>query len=154
VNLLHVSCALACLCLIGCEPVWDAANRPGLESDIRALLKTAAVEAPHLQCRMAGATRDGSCALRLSPSDTEAVIRTFALESVRPSTEPSVPLAQLIAQAGPSCVVHASGPLATFGRGGRPDALRLASGAAFEYLLLTINESTGEACVQVSYAYG
>jgi hypothetical protein len=153
-TVLRLSCLLVCLLVIGCDPLWNAANRAGLESDMRALLKTAAVEPQHLQCRMVGSTRNASCSLRMSPSETASVIRTFALESIHTSSDPSSPLAWLIAHAGPSCVAGVSAPLATFGLTGRPNALRLPSGAAFEYLLLTINESTGQACVQVSYSSG
>jgi hypothetical protein len=37
---------------------------------------------------------------------------------------------------------------------GRPQSLSLANGTSFEYLLLVFEESSGEACIQVSYAYG
>ena len=36
----------------------------------------------------------------------------------------------------------------------RPPQLALKSGGQFEYLLLIVNEATGEGCVQVSYSYG
>ncbi len=149
--MLRVSTALACLLLIGCGPLWNAANRSRLESDVRELLKTAAVSPQNLECRMVGTTRAGSCSLRMSPSETASVIRTLALESIDSSSEdPSL----LIAHAGPSCVAGASAPLTAFGITGNPSSLRLPSGSAFSYLLLTINESTGQACVQVCYSYG
>mgnify|MGYP000901144348 CR=1 FL=1 len=153
-NVLRLSSALQCLLLIGCEPLWSAANRSRLEADVRHILKTAAVMPQHLECRMVGTTRNASCSLRMTPTETASVIRTFALASIHSSSESPSPLARLVAHAGPSCVASASVPLAAFGIAGRPTSLRLPSGSAFEYLLLTINESTGEACVQVSYSYG
>ncbi|MCP9785977.1 hypothetical protein [Cyanobium sp. N5-Cardenillas] len=139
---------LACLLLTGCASLWTVTNRSGLEADVRELLKTADVEPQHLDCRMVGTTRMAACSLHLSPPQTASVIRALALENIQTSSETSAP------QAGPSCVAETSGPIITFGRGHRPTSLRLASGTAFEYLLLTINKATGQACIQVSYAYG
>ncbi len=153
-TLLRVAGALACLLFVGCEPLWNAANRSGLESDVRQLLETAAVVPQHLECRMVGSTRDASCSLRLSSSETASVIHTLALERIHPSPESPSPLARLIARAGPSCVSGSSASLEAFGIAGRPGSLRLPGGSAFEYLLLTVNPSTGQACVQVSYSYG
>jgi hypothetical protein len=103
---------------------------------------------------MVGSTRDAACSLHMSAADTASVIRTFALERIDPSSEPPSNLARLVADVGPSCVAGTAKPLATFGISGRPNSLRLPSGSAFEYFLLTIDESTGQACVQVSYAFG
>lgn len=153
-TLRRLCCGLAFLLLTGCESLWTITNRTGLEADVRELLKTAAVEPQHLDCRMVGTTRKAACSLRLSPPETTSVIRTLALESIPTSSENPSPQAWLIAQAGPSCVADTSRPIVRFGRGNRPNSLRLPSGTAFEYLLLTVNTSTGQACVQVSYSYG
>jgi hypothetical protein len=153
-TVLHLSCGLAILLLTGCESLWNVTNRSGLEADVREVLKTAAVKPQRLQCRMVGPTRNGACSLPLSPTETASVLRTLALESIQTSSESPSPHSELIAHAGPSCVAGAPRPIVTFGRGNRPDTLRLPSGTAFEYLLLTINPLTGQACVQVSYAYG
>jgi len=153
-NVLRLSCALSFFLLIGCEPLWNTSNRSGIESDVRHVLKTAAVIPQSLECRMAGTTRNASCSLLMSPTETASVIRTFALESIHSSSETPSPLARLIAHAGPSCVAGASVPPTVFGIAGRPNSLRFPSGSAFEYLLLTINETNGQACLQVSYSYG
>jgi hypothetical protein len=108
----------------------------------------------HLECRMLGSKRDASCTLQMSPSETASVIRALALKTIRSLSEDPSSLARLIADAGPSCVAGSSSELAIFGIAWRPNSLRLPSGSAFEYLLLTINESTCQACIQVSYAYG
>jgi hypothetical protein len=139
---------------MGCEPLWNAANLSDLESDIRALLNPAAVVPLQMDCRMVGATRDGSCTVSLTRAETDAVIRALVLESVPSSADVPSPLARLFARAGSSCALGESMPLATYGLSGRPKSLRLPSGSAFEYLLLTINTSTGQACIQVSYAFG
>ena len=153
-TLIRLSSALACILLTGCGPLWNAANRSGLESDVRQLLKTASIVPQHLECRMLGSKREASCTLQISPSETTSVIRTLALKSIHSLSEAPSSLARLIAHAGPSCVAGSSSALAIFGIAGRPNSLRLPSGSAFEYLLLTINESTGQACIQVSYSYG
>ncbi|WP_216906047.1 hypothetical protein [Synechococcus sp. CCY 0621] len=150
----RLCCGLAVLLLNGCESLWTITNRSGLEADVRELLKTAAVEPQHLNCRMVGSTRNAACSLRLSSPEAASVIRALALEGIQASSESSSPQARLIAHAGPSCVADRSRPIVTYGRGNRPTSLRLASGTAFEYLLLTINKSTAQACVQVSYSYG
>jgi hypothetical protein len=152
--LLRLSSALPCLLLVGCEPLWNAANRSALESDIRAILKPAGVVPQQLECRMVGATRDGSCSVSLTRAETASAIRALALESMPSSADVPSPLARLAARAGPSCAAGEPTSLATYGLSGRPKSLRLPSGSAFEYLLLTINKSTGQACLQVSYAYG
>jgi hypothetical protein len=150
----RLSSALACLLLTGCGPLWNASNRSGLDSDVRQLLKTAAVVPQHLDCRMLGSKRHASCTLQMSPSETASVIRALALKSIHSLSEAPSSLAHLIADAGPSYVAGSSSELAIFGIAGRPNSLRLPSGSAFEYLLLTINESTGQACIQVAYSYG
>lgn len=150
----RLCCGLAVLLLTGCESVWTITNRSGLEADVRELLKPAAVDPQYLDCRMVGTTRKAACTLRLSPPETAAVIRALALESIPTSSEISSPQAGLLAHAGPSCVAETSRPIVRFGLGNRPNSLRLSSGTSFDSLLLTINKSTGQACVQVSYSYG
>jgi len=152
--MLRLSIALACLLLVGCDSLWNSVNRSGLETDMREILKAAAVVPSHLDCTMVGSTRDGSCSLRMSPSEVESVIRALALENISPSSETPSPLARLVARGDPGCVVGDSAPLEAFGIAGRPPVLRLPSGSAFEYLILTFSTSTGQACVHVSYAYG
>jgi hypothetical protein len=139
---------------MGCEPLWNAVNRSALKSDIRAILKPAGVVPQQLECRMVDSTRAGSCSVSLTQAETDAVIRALALERVPASANVSSPLARLVVHAGQSCAAGEPKPLAIYGLSGRPKSLRLSSGSAFEYLLLTINKSTGQACLRVSYAYG
>ncbi len=150
----RLSCGLVFLLLTGCESLWTITNRLEFEADVRKLLKTAAVEPQHLDCRMVGTTRKAACSLRLSPPETASVIRALELESIQTSPQTSSAQARLIAHAGPSCMADTSKPIVRFGRGNRPNSLRLPSGTAFDYLLLTVNTSTGQACVQASYSYG
>jgi hypothetical protein len=146
--------ALTCLLLMGCESLWNAVNRSALESDIRAILKPAGVVPQQLECRMVDSTRDASCSVSLTHAETDSVIRALALESVPSSADVPSPLTGLVAHAGPSCAVGEPISLATYGLSGRPKSLRLPSGSAFAYVLLTVNKSTGQTCLQVSYAYG
>ncbi len=152
--MLRVAIALTCLLLLGCEPLWKAANPSRLESDVRELLKTASVVPHRLACRMVDATRNASCSLRISQAEAASVIQALALERIKTSSESPTHLAWLSAHAGPSCVAGPSASLVAFGIAGRPKALRLPNGSAFEYLLLAFDQSTGQARVQVSYSYG
>ncbi|MBW4530629.1 MAG: hypothetical protein KME02_08090 [Aphanothece saxicola GSE-SYN-MK-01-06B] len=153
-TVLHLPCALTLLLLAGCQPLWNAANQSALKADVRALLKKAAVEPQHLACRMVDLTRNATCTLRMSSSETASVVRTLALKSIQRSSSPPAPHAQRMELAGRSCVAGTTGSIITFGLGNRPGSLRLSSGTAFESLMLSFNQSTGQACVQVSYAYG
>lgn len=150
----RLSLALACVLLVGCDSLWNAVNRSGLEDDVRALLKTAAVVPTHLECNTVGSAREGSCSLRMSASEVESVIRVLALENISPSSATPSPLARIVARGAPGCVDGAFASLEAFGIAGRPSVLRLSGGSAFEFLVLTFNKSTGRACVLVSYAYG
>lgn len=145
---------LPCLLLVGCGPLWNALNRSGLESDVRDILNRAAVGPQQLDCRMVGTTRDAPCSLRMTPSEAASVIRTLELERIDSASDGPTPLARVVAHADPSCLAKTSTAAAVFAIAGRTDSLRLPSGSAFDYLLLTINASTGQTCLQVSYAYG
>lgn len=153
-TVLRLSSVLASLLLVGCDSLWDAANRPRLEADVRELFKTAGVVPRHLECRMVGSTRDAFCSFRMSPPESASVIHALGLELVQSSPGEASALARLAAHAGPNCAVSGAAPPATFGIEGRPGSLRLPGGSAFEYLLLTLDERTGQACVQVSYSFG
>ena len=150
----RVASMMGCLLLVGCDLLWDAANRSTLTSDVRELLKMAEALPQQLDCHMVGSTRNAACALRLSQSEVASVIRTFALVRVDPSPVSPSPFAGLPVHLGPSCVAGSNAPRVAFGVSGRPMHLRLRSGSAFEYLLLTLDPSTGQTCVQVAYASG
>ena len=153
-TVIRICAVLGCLLAAGCGLLLNVANRSGLESDVRKILKKAAVVPRQIDCRMVASTRDGACSFSITRSEAEAFIRALKLESIISSSESGSYLAHLVSQLGPSCVAGGPADLVTLGIAGRPKSLRLPSGSAFEYLILTINESTGKACLQASYSYG
>lgn len=151
---LGIASAIGGLLLAGCGPLWNAANRSSLTVDVREVLGTAGVVPERLECGMTGTSRQAACPVSLSPAQVESVVRTFALERIDLSPESTSPLARLVAGAGTGCVGLSKGSVTAFGIAGRPKSLRLGSGRAFEYLLLSVVPSTGQACVLVCYSYG
>jgi hypothetical protein len=145
---------VGCLLAAGCGSLLIDVNRSSFERDMRQLLKQSAVVPKQIQCRMVGTTRDGVCSLRLSPLEHEAIIRSLKLEAVTSSSPVDSYLAQLVDQPNNSCVPGNSGDLVTFAIAERPTQLRLSGGSAFEYLILTVNKSTEEACLRTAYSYG
>lgn len=139
---------------MGCGSLLIVVNRSSFERDILKLLKQAAVVPKQIHCRMVGSTRDGVCSLRLSPLEHEAIIRSLKLEAFTSSAAVDSYLAMLVAQHDNSCVSGNSEDLVTLAIAQRPTQLRLPGGSAFEYLILTFNKSTEEACLRTSYSYG
>ena len=142
------------LLLIGCTALWNPIQRGGLDADVRALLRGAGVTPARLDCRMLGDTRDGECSLSLTPSDAGALIGGLKLEAIPADPTWASSLSQLVRLKGPGCAAALSSPIERHGIAGRPAALRLAGGSAFEYLLLSLDPRRQRACLQVSYAYG
>jgi len=145
---------LGCLLAAGCGSLLTVVNRSSLEFDVRQILKKAAVEPQQIQCRMVDTSRAGACTFRLSPLESEAIIRSLKLKDIAPSSIGDSYLAHLVAQREGSCITGNPGDLVTFAIAGRPKQLRLAGGSAFEYLILTVNKSTEEACLRTAYSYG
>ncbi|MFM7361524.1 MAG: hypothetical protein ACKO8I_07165 [Cyanobacteriota bacterium] len=153
-SLLCCASALGSLLLIGCAALWNPAQRGGLDADVHQLLSAAGVTPAQLDCRMLGATRDGECTLRLPPSAAGALIRGLRLEAIPADAAATSSLSLLVRLKGPGCAAALSGPIERHGSADRPALLRLAGGSAFEYLLLSFDSRSQQACLQVSYAYG
>jgi len=146
--------ALGGLLLIGCTALWNPVQRGGLDTDVRQLLRGAGVKPARLDCRMLADTRDGECSLSLTPSDAGALIQGLKLEAIPAEPSWASSLSQLVRFKGPDCAAALSSPIERHGIARRPAALRLPGGSAFDYLLLSIDPRSQQACLQVSYAYG
>jgi hypothetical protein len=111
-----------------------------------------------MECRMIGTTRSGYCAFEAGEAGVHAVATELGLASgsVQPHDLSAIP--PVAAEGAVGCfspeMMERADSLPVYWIGGRPDSLRLQSGGQFEYLVLILDPDTGQACVQVSYAYG
>ncbi len=148
---------LSCFMLMsaGCDTLWNRANIGGLQSDLGSLLEGMDVEIVLQECSMIGSTRSGYCRFHDADGASAGLIQQLDLVSV-PLENATIPFIDEEFEAGcgsyPWILDGSSGELYLIS--GRPQSLILANGTSFEYLLLVFEQSSGEACVQVSYAYG
>jgi len=150
--------ALVPLLLVSCAFIWNLGNRNSLEADVLEVLHPAPDEGSFLECRMIGTTRSGYCVGEISQADVQALTLAIGLESSTldlADLDGVPPLAYegLVGCLDPQTLAVVDG-LPAYWIAGRPPQLALKSGGQFEYLLLIVNEATGQGCVQVSYAYG
>jgi len=138
--------------LAACTPLWNAANRASLHSDVQALLAGAGASPQDLQCRMVATSRDGECHFRAGPQAARSLAQRLSLVPILVSSDTaSAALARSVAPAELRAILSQS---ATFGIAGRPVSLRLGSGSAFEYLFLFQAPDRQTLWIRVSYAYG
>jgi hypothetical protein len=143
------------LLLGACGSLWNRANVAPLEADLSSLFMRADTQPDFQICRMVGTTRTGFCRFKDDGSQIEIVIDHFNMVPIQleHSTVAFID-AELEAGCGSfSWILEGSGGI-LYLVSGRPSSLRLSDTAAFEYLLLVYEASSGEACIQVSYAYG
>lgn len=107
-----------------------------------------------MTCRMVGQTRMGVCALSLTDAETASVVRALALKDTTTSRDAASIADFVFAQAKGECIGDAGSRRAAFVGHGRPQALRLPGGTAFEVVVLTIDLTTRRGCIHASYAYG
>jgi hypothetical protein len=149
VSIRRAGLAVACLALAAC----DRDGGP-LATDVRDLLQPAGVSPQPMTCRMVGQTRMGVCALSLTDTETASVVRALALTDTTASRDAASIADFVFAQAKGDCIGDAGSRRAVFVASGRPQALRLPGGTAFEELVLTVDLTTRQACIHASYAYG
>ena len=141
----------------GCDVLWNAANRGGLERDMKALASSSGVRVTLTKCQMLGATRDGACEFTASQGQIDSLVRGLNLKPVEPGSEQES-FVKYIESSSPYSWSAAAGSdpsgLVRFASGRRPRELVLKNGAAFEYLILYYNPSSGRALARLSYAYG
>jgi hypothetical protein len=146
---------LMVLSLSACSSLWSRVNVGNLQADVEALFEQTGIQVSVQNCDMVGTTRTGYCRFNDQDGLVEAIIQGFSLEPVLFENATIAFIdAELEAGCGsfPSILEGSEGKL--FLVSGRPQRLRLSNGSAFEYMLLLHSNSSGEACLQVSYAYG
>ena len=138
-----------------CGPAWNRLNVGGLERDVESLLTQADIEVDLQGCNMIGTTRSGYCRFQDADGDAAAIIQAFNLHQVVLENA-TVPFIDAEFEAGCGSfpwILDGSGG-AFYIISGRPEVLVLPTDTSFEYLLLMYEPSSGDACLQVSYAYG
>jgi hypothetical protein len=141
--------------LAACGSLWNRANVGGLHSDLQDLLAGMNIEVELEGCSMIGSTRSGYCRYQDETDASESIIESFQLHPV-PLENATIAFIDTEFEAGcgsfPWILDGSSGELYLLS--GRPQSLSLSNGTRFEYLLIVFEQSSGEACIQVSYAYG
>ena len=141
--------------ITACGSLWSRANVGALEADVQTLFEQSGIQVSLQNCSMVGSTRTGFCRFDNHGGMAEAVIKDFGLEPVL-FENATIAFIDAEFEAGcgsyPSILEGSEGKL--FLISGRPQSLRLPNGSAFEYMLLIYSVSSGDACLQVSYAYG
>lgn len=134
------------LALVGCASLWSRGNRALLRSDLQALLGH---EVELRDCEMLGTTRTGYCRFEAVGMDLPGIRSNLGLVEVDLGAPDQEAETWLNERACPSLK-----EFRVYRSERRANQLKLANGTAFEYMLLFIPDNGGEACVQVSYAYG
>ena len=146
---------LSAMSIVACSALWSRANVGALQTDAQTLFEQSGIQVSFQNCSMVGTTRTGFCRFFDRNGTVEEMIQAFDLEPV-PFENATIAFIDAELEAGcgsfPSILEGSEGKL--FLVSGRPQSLRLSNGSSFEYLLLLYSASSGEACVQVSYAYG
>ena len=143
------------LLIPSCSSLWNRANVGALQSDLESLFEEMDLEVSLQECNMVGSTRTGYCRFQDKDGISDGMIRGFNLI---PVALENVTIAFIDAEFEAGCgsfpwiLDGSSGEFHLIS--GRPQSLNLANGTSFEYLLLVFEDSSGEACIQVSYAYG
>jgi hypothetical protein len=141
----------------GCAEVWTQFNRPGLEADGRHLLLAAGVESEQLSCGMIGSTRTGFCIGSL-PQTWSTPVELPGLQRVtsRSPEELRDRMDAWEAEGGCRTLAAFQDPAQTivFISERRPPDFDLPSGGSPEYVMIYLNTTGQQACVQLSYAYG
>jgi hypothetical protein len=155
---LRFSLVTACALLAGCDASWNRSNEPGLRDDLSELFTRSHLSVASFSCGMIGTTREAYATLTLSKADADKLIQELGLaEYKNPIVSGRRLPPQLTDAAGKNALAAAwekSPDIRLLAIEERPPALRLKSGRNFDHLFLFIRESTGEACLFVSYSYG
>ena len=141
----------------GCDVLWNAANRGGLERDFKTLAQSCGVRVTLTQFRMLGTTRDGALEFTASRGQIDSLVRGLNLKPVEPGSEEEVSLKRIESSSPypwPAKDAPAEAALERYTSARRPKELVLKNGTAFEYLILIYNPSSGRALARLSYAYG
>jgi hypothetical protein len=107
---------------------------------------------------MIGSTRSGFCLGAMQLDQAEAVAQALELTATQVNLDAPATDLPMASEGLQGCldpeVFPAVNGLPAWWISGRPAQLSLETGGQFEYLLIVLNATTGQGCVQVSYAYG
>jgi hypothetical protein len=136
--------------LTGCTTLWDAANRPGLRSDVLALLEESGIHGATVEaCHMVGSTRTGNCEFVLDEQQVDDLVAALAME---PLTYENW-IAGAVSTEDGSCIGEPGQDLPTWTRFGDRGPFSVGD-LTFFYVALQYNPADGRACLQVEYPYG
>jgi hypothetical protein len=141
-----------CLLATGCGRVWDAANSKTLDSDVRSLLSASGIPGDFLACHMIETTREAECSFRAGVPAISALSRSLSLSPLQDG--PSRGLLAFVKGKTPPDVPPDWHGVLVLAVTGRPPALRLKSGSAFEYLFLFHDATRNVAWLRVAYSSG
>jgi len=167
----HVTAFLALslfVMLAGCNVVWNILNRSSLRQDISGLALLYGVKITNPTCNMIDTSRQGYCIFLASEKEIQALAGGLKLVSVRAEAASNEAVYSTDDNAHERAMIYLEQTIKPFEIykvadeanirkffiGGRPSSLHLASGRAFEYLLLYYDPTTLRACIFVCYAYG
>jgi hypothetical protein len=126
---------------LGCDALWNRANRSGLERDLRGVLERHGVPPAALRCRMVGSGHTGVCIADLAAGQPEQLAQQLALVPTAP---------------GSACAPQGWAPgaerVVALGSASRPAALKLPHGGAFERLILHKTAAGPRVCLELQYA--
>jgi hypothetical protein len=146
------------LTLLACNFLWNSANRNTLEFDVKEALDPATTAQLDLKCSMIETTRSGYCLFDANENQIKEIAAGLDLDYRLASFENIGTIPPVVSEGKVGCLdenlFSQVDGLPAYSIGGRPDQLSLTSGGQFEYFLLLFNPETGQACAQVSYAYG
>jgi len=141
---------------MACDRLWDGLNRSSLQTDITALLAESGLSRAGAlrDCTMIGRSRDGLCRLAITPGELADLILRLRLAKLDRDTPAGRRALRYLSVVSSSCLDSDNPRWQLWAAFGRPAGLRLDNGSVFDYLLLVYVPAEGEACLQVSYAYG
>jgi hypothetical protein len=149
VGILLLSCA--------CAPLWNRASQRGLQSDLDNLLGNDKIELE--QCRMIASTRAAACQFNAEEDIISNLAEKLNLNMYSPAADAEVDQMVSVWMTDPGCsemdvFTEDNQEFLMYYSARRAPELVVPGGSSFEYLLLFYNPNDGQACVQVSYAYG
>jgi hypothetical protein len=143
------------LCGLGVYVLLDALGPGALRSDVAEVIQIPDRARPQLTCLTPSRTRMGYCLTALDQPTITQIVGRLGLSQILPADGAPLDLPTVEPGGCQSSAVFGDGTgLRAYWVAGRPDQLALRNGGQFEYLLLLTRPETGQACIQVSYAYG
>jgi len=148
---------LAIFLSIGCDSLWDIANRSALKREVRTLLENNGIEDPSfVSCHMLGSTRVATCELVLAKQQVVDLVRALELEPLDREDWENGELWWVSSSKVGSCLDEPDDLEAfqVWGLAGLHDQFRIDEGTAFTDVVLSYWPAESFVCLQVTYSYG